>query len=279
MDTTYSTTIRAEGMVYSHNLTLHLRASDYAKHFHNDCEFLYFIDGAGEYVVEERRYRVTSGDLMLIPPGKYHFLDAPDGRRYERFVLHASPAFFSDPTLPARVADLSACFLLSDYPLIREALDGLIAEEKRYAPADFALLARSTLERVMLSLLYTYDARITDEGENSPLVMSALGYISEHLSEIKCADDVARGIYASVSTLMHGFQKQMQIPLMRYVRIKKILEADRLLSEGVRATEAAERAGFSDYTAFYRLYRHHFGRAPRESRARRTGAGDTPARG
>ncbi|MGM9609347.1 MAG: AraC family ligand binding domain-containing protein, partial [Eubacteriales bacterium] len=84
-------------MVYSHNLTLHLRASDYAKHFHNDCEFLYFIDGAGDYVVEERRYRVTSGDLMLIPPGKYHFLDAPDGRRYERFVLHASPAFFSDP--------------------------------------------------------------------------------------------------------------------------------------------------------------------------------------
>lgn len=265
-------------MVYSHNLTLHLRASDYAKHFHNDCEFLYFIDGAGEYVVEERRYRVTSGDLMLIPPGKYHFLDAPDGRRYERFVLHAAPAFFSDPTLPARVADLSACFLLSDYPLIREALDGLIAEEKRYAPADFALLARSTLERVMLSLLYTYDARIPNEGENSPLVTSALGYISAHLSEIKCADDVARGIYASVSTLMHGFQKQMQIPLMRYVRIKKILEADRLLSEGVRATEAAERAGFSDYTAFYRLYHRHFGRVPRESRARRTGMGEASKR-
>ena len=56
----------------------------------------------------------------------------------------------------------------------------------------------------------------------------------------------------------------MHVPLMQYIRSKKIHASLALISHGMKPQEAASAMGFADYSTFYRCYLKIIGKRPSE---------------
>ena len=61
---------------------------------------------------------------------------------------------------------------------------------------------------------------------------------------------------------MRLFKEETGESVHAYVRQRKLLNAARLIREGMKTTEAAELNGFQDYSVFYRAFKETFGTAP-----------------
>ena len=49
------------------------KQADHPRHMHLEYEILLFMAGGPSYVVDGRRYPVSSYTLLLVPPDSYHF--------------------------------------------------------------------------------------------------------------------------------------------------------------------------------------------------------------
>ena len=85
MHTDYS--YRGESLFYKHEVSHNLHKDAYSMHSHNMYELLYFVSGDATHVIEDRKYKLTRGDLVLVRPGRYHFLRIDSDREYERYNL------------------------------------------------------------------------------------------------------------------------------------------------------------------------------------------------
>ena len=59
----------------------------FSGHSHNAYELLYFINGDATYVVEDKKYKLRSGDLIITRPSTYHFIQVDAPAEYERHDL------------------------------------------------------------------------------------------------------------------------------------------------------------------------------------------------
>jgi AraC family transcriptional regulator len=66
------------------------------------------------------------------------------------------------------------------------------------------------------------------------------------------------------------FRRELGMPPMQHLIRRRLTEARRLIAQdpGLSVSEAAKRSGFEDPGHFARLFRRHFGVAPREFRSR-----------
>jgi cupin superfamily acireductone dioxygenase involved in methionine salvage len=61
-------------MFFKHEISENLPCNTYSMHTHNAYELIYFLDGDATHVIEDRKYKLKKGDLILIRPFLYHFI-------------------------------------------------------------------------------------------------------------------------------------------------------------------------------------------------------------
>lgn len=231
------------------------------KHCHDWYELIYFIDADFEYVVEDKTYGVRGGDAVLISPGKYHFLKIPSPKRYERAVFSFEPEFFGDVELIDELCSRGEYFPSSGYPEFSKELKELVSSYASLSDRHAALMTRASLTRAFISAIRSPAQPFPPEQEDN-VCSRAVKFITDHLSEINDTDDIASALFVSKSSLQHAFRKNMDIPVMQYVRIKRLFAARQLIIGGVPMHESAERVGFEEYTTFYRSFKAQFGYPP-----------------
>ena len=96
----------------------------------------------------------------------------------------------------------------------------------------------------------------------NPLFARLIEYIDSHLSEPLTLDMICKELYISKSNLHKIFEQHLNITPKRYIRLKRLNLAQKMLRQGLAATNVYETCGFSDYSSFYRNYVKEFGYAP-----------------
>ena len=94
-----------------------------------------------------------------------------------------------------------------------------------------------------------------------------LRYINEHLTERLTLEGLADKFYMSKNHLTAIFKRAAGTTVARYILYKRMTIARKELAEGTPAAEAAIKAGFGDYSSFFRAYRKMFGCAPSDQQA------------
>ncbi|WCL51425.1 AraC family transcriptional regulator [Leptospira sp. GIMC2001] len=74
--------------------------------------------------------------------------------------------------------------------------------------------------------------------------------------------EIGKDFAVSEDRLIRLFKEKKGIPLRRYLLWVRILEAAKLLKDGMNLTEAAHAAGFSDSAHFTRTFKENFGFVP-----------------
>lgn len=261
-------------MVETHRDETHTNAV-MSLHSHDFYEMLFCrVSGHVEYLVGAERYRIQSGDIIIVAPGVSHRPLLEDQNAvYKRDVVWFSRAFVE--VLP-QLAKLPRMDLLGkDMIFLRTSntkwdfLDSLfrsgVREAEREKPGYEGIVLGNTIT------ILTQIARALEEGsakqqkaEKPELLERVMAYIEDHLSEKITLEETAHHFYVSVSTITQLFRQKMGTSFYRCVTQRRLISAKALISEGKSLEDVSRAVGFADYSSFYRAFKKEYGITPRQ---------------
>ncbi len=238
---------------------------DFYLHEHSEYEIYMFLEGDSKYIVENKNYSLTSGDIIIIRKHEMHRVFHNSPAKYSRFVLSVSPDFFK--TCP----EYEKAFLKSDTGNkissetvhssgIYDAISRLLkyAEESGsiHSPAACAVVTE------ILYLINRVSSFETPYFTNSTL-KEVIGYINNNFTGEITLDLLCDKFFISKYHLCRIFKAATGLTVQEYIRDKRLILASEIKKEGKTLSEAASGAGFSSYSSFYRFYVKKFGKNPK----------------
>jgi len=250
------------GITYRHHVTKEPKPDAYSMHMHNTYELLYFLAGDATHVIEDRKYKLKRGDLILIRPLQYHFIRIDSSADYERYNVLFDPQMHHVEGLDLIPDDLEVINLTSN-PIADAILQRCDLYRKECSDEQFQHLLSHLLSELFYNIgLFAEEPGTKEIASLSPLISSALRYINENLCTVSGIDEVARYLFISESYLFRIFKSELHQTPKKYILEKRLLMAQKKILSGEKPSAVAAECGFGDYTVFYRNYLSRFGRPP-----------------
>ncbi len=250
----------ADKLFFKHEISENLPCDVFSMHTHNAYELIYFMDGDATHVIEDRKYKLKKGDLILIRPMQYHFIQIDASARYERYNILFDPGKHGVESAALIPDDLEVIHLQGN-----EIIESIFQKCDLYhssSPETFEKILPHLLSELFYNIALFPGPQSTDTSSVSPLISKALKYINENLCTIQRIEQVADHLFVSESYFFRLFQKELHQTPKKYILEKRLLMAQKMLESGTKPTLACERCGFGDYTTFYRNYCSFFGNPP-----------------
>ncbi len=226
--------------------------SVFDRHIHFSYEILYLVRGDVILNVESERRKMDTGELVLVLPGQYHFAQVSDDEPYERYVVK-----FQEEIVPAYLrAKLGRA---GHFFKLKKEITTFFAHledyARQYPQEDLRLLYTCDILRLLV-LLCNEGNRIPDQDD---IVLRVVEYINRNICESISLDRLSQEFNFSKSYISNKFKASMQIPIMQYVRYKKIICAQQMILAGEKKSYVCKKLGFENYSTFYRNYVSVFG--------------------
>lgn len=245
-------------------------------HSHDFSEVYFFLQGSATYIIEDCKYSLRPGDVLLIPPGKLHQLDIKDSAEtYERFVLWLNQRYLKRISTPK--TNLYTCFeKASEYSafLVRNAAisDKIrhMLDSVSYSRDDAFGTDIENEERIKSLLIFLGQYFLQNSGDfavrgkTNAIVTKAIDYISEHVTDDLSLDAIATALFVDKYYFAHVFKENTNTSPHRYVLKKRLVLSKQLIEQGYPVTEVYSRCGFSDYTHFFRAFKNEYGITPKQ---------------
>ena len=247
---------------FAHKLNGHtLPSDDFKKHMHDFYELIFFVHGDVDYMIESKSKKLVSNDIILIPAGLLHYGVANVDVEYERYVLKFPLRLIND-TLAKEIQDFT-CFS-GNYPALKELFTKLDNIYNNYSDEHKYILMVNTLSEILINM--QNKSKVSDEligVYHNPVVSKVIAYINENIKKNITLTDICNDLNFSRAHISNEFSHVMKIPVMTYIRYKKIIAAHQKILEGnVKINEVAYEYGFEEYSTFYRNYIKIIGKPP-----------------
>jgi len=249
---------------------------------HYTCEILYMISGFIEYVIGGKTYKLTAGDVIVLPPNTLHSLKIYHTMPYERMTLHFPPELL--PTLKdlnifsvVQSAE-SYGYVIPQYFVENSQIPNCFNDicticrepDNKYVDLHFISAFISLLEELTettdkLKALNDFKHSGIISNEN---VYACIQYIDNHLNEPLSVEKISHELKVSTSHLSHSFKKEIGIPIKKYITNQKLFLAQKLLQQGNSAQEVANSLGYEYYSTFYQQYVKRFRISPNDQATR-----------
>ena len=249
------------GLLFRRNVSTHRPGKLTDLHCHSLFELIYVVSGDLSHVVEGRKYRLKKGDLVLVRPSQYHYLQITSDAPYERYNFHFDPVLHgieSALQIPETVEVIS----LSNNAIATELFSKLDFYRTKADKQTFETVFKLLLNELFLNLRVSENMIERKETILSPVLTKALAYINENLFTIMDVEEVARAQFISPSYLFYLFRSTLHQTPKRYINDKRLLAAQRRICAGEKPTAVCKECGFKEYTTFYRSYCSFFGHSP-----------------
>ena len=244
---------------------LHIHSTHY--------EILVFIRGNIDFWIEGRRKKLEYGDVVIVNPREMHRIFLRDNSEYERVIIHVSDNMLKDmstaQTNLLRVFHKNKTHILHfseeemDQFLHNQMQMRALWEKKKFG-AD--ILGSAWFQILLIQVaIRMRQAEGADEWESaSGLVGEALEYVNKNMTRDISVQDIADALNISRSYLSHAFKKSTGYGLWNYVISKRLVYAQKLLSDGASVTDACYESGFRDYAHFIKSFTKTFGCSPKQ---------------
>lgn len=244
-------------------------------HSHSFYEILYCESGSIQYLIADKRYRIHTGDIILIPPGISHrpIFYEEMSEPYSRIVLWISLEFLRSiaalcPDDMLRQIRAKEHFLLrtegSTYKYLESFFRRGVQEASEMSPMwDIALYGNTStlLAHLGRALLSSQCIFPMEKREDLDKIIT---YIENHYSEKITLESTAKRFHISTSTLGKLFFNKLGISFYQFVTQRRLINSKLQIEEGNSMEEVAFTCGFCDYSAFYRAFKKEYGISPRE---------------
>ena len=252
---------------------------------HRFLEITFVHSGEGEFVIENERYVVSAGSLIMIGPDEFHRLIAKQGSIVRAVSLHFDETFVARPSGSSQDKELLKPFYLSDHSIRRQlsmdeslSSDALLTliqidEELRTSRSDSALAVRTYLQGFLFRFsrkLQTISPIPTYRGWDSTHhadMAPVIEFLHREYSQANRLEDLAKMVCLSPGHFCRRFKRTTGSTYLEYVHRLRIDKAMDLLIDGrVGTAEIAAQLGYSSQSHFNRVFKRFVGHAPVEFR-------------
>jgi AraC-like DNA-binding protein len=228
-------------------------------HVHSECEIYINLSGDVSIIVENHIYPVKRGDVIITRPFEYHHCVYHSSDVHKHYWILFSPRtnealldmFFNRKSGEGNLLILS--------PENSEALISLCDSMLKNSSNDYTNYSNFFK---MLELLDTADRKDIKTTDSRDDVITAINYINNNFAYELSVSQIAMAANVSVNTLERHFMSSLNMSPSVYLRKKRLANAIKLLSSGASVTEASEKSGFPDYSAFIAYFKKSYGITP-----------------
>jgi AraC-like DNA-binding protein len=234
------------------------------KHCHAEYEIYYFIQGDVEYQIEGRLYNLAPESLLLIPPNCFHGVVVKSSDLHRRVSIHFRPDLLDETERPL-LLDIFHTERIY-YPNLYKSHIGLLIQSLLDCKKMKKPLRELALKYRIISLLtYIYQIQsqnMTSSASADERIQSILWYLNGHIKENISLKNIVNRFHISKNHLNVLFRQETGTTINQYIKVKRLALARQEMRNGCGAEEAAYKAGFNDYSNFYRAYKSVFGIMP-----------------
>jgi AraC-like DNA-binding protein len=252
-------------------------------HAHDGLEILYIHEGAGSYFIENQRYKLQPGTLVVIKPFQVHKLKVIVPPNYIRSLLKIKASVI-ERFLTALPQLTSAFNELIAHPLPNQVFhlspkDASDLEIQFLQLHELLAVAPLKLQKEVVTLFlfqfFTYfNSHIFSLENNTMRVHAATVRSTEPIGAIvKWIDryyklsftinDIASELHFSASYLSKVFKEQMGVTIIEYTNEKRLEEARTLLAlEFLTIEEISRETGFNYPSYFIAMFKKKYGITP-----------------
>lgn len=239
---------------------------DHAMHHHAELELNLITQGAGVYLLANRKYEIRRGDLLWLFPAQEHVL-IEQTLDFEMWI-----GVFK-PTVVRKIAADASARVLRDVDPAGEycrrlpqrgfaRLDALCSEVA--AARDQRNLFNTGLSYVLASAWQHFqNAAEVSVPDVHPSVEKAARLIRDEATTLSL-DALARRCGLSASRLSRLFKQQTGVALVDFRNRQRVERFLDLFSNGrrLKLLDAALEAGFGSYPQFHRVFKRVIGCSP-----------------
>lgn len=240
------------------------------RHCHGEYELHILLAGRCRVAVQERLLQLSSGQSLLLPPGEYHNPDAVEGD-FLRFSLSFSP---ESPQLQhALQLVLPESMVL---PLPKELLQLCedIFQECAAGNPFKTELKQAMLTQLMIRLLRLLGLQELQRTQPDSLsedqrINRIDDYFEKHFSEPAGEEALAQMLHLSRRQLDRVLWKHYGMGYRQKLILARMDHAAWLLrTTPLPISRIAEQIGYTSDSAFFQIFRQHFGMTPCQYRQR-----------
>ncbi|QTL97302.1 helix-turn-helix domain-containing protein [Iocasia frigidifontis] len=243
-----------------------------ARHYHDQYEIYYLLNGERYYFIDNRTYHIKKGDIVLIDKNILHKTNTTREYPHERILIQFSTDITDKIT---KDIDLYHCFHLKQnvYSLNPEEqlwmenhLFNILQEKKKKQAGYFTYVTILITE--LLIFLNRFIKSTTSCSANYPnethkKISEIAGFINNNFNNKLSLTELAEQFNYSPTYLSKTFKKVTGFSFVEYKNNVRIKEASKLLQQSsLNITEIACQVGYNNLTHFGRIFKNITGHSP-----------------
>lgn len=247
-------------------------------HHHDLYEIIYIVKGKIQFYIEEKKYELSDGDMILVSPNLLHKLVFTEESECERIIINFTEnyakSFQTERTNILEIfslIDKKGMHKISFYPEKRKRLEMYFKEmAKNQFSSVFGADLSFNINFLEFMLLVNKVYMNLNEGEliykniNDPYITKAIEYINKNIEKRIQLSDIANHLSLSVSRISHLFKETTGLSIMNYIIKKRLVLAQKLLKNGVHIKDVYCQCGFPDEASFFRYFKQEYNTTPKK---------------
>ena len=251
---------------------------DFAPHWHNAVEIISPVENTYDAIIGDTTYHLQPGEILVIPSGSIHALDAPStGKRFIFMFdlsvvsrlngfsniesIMAQPLFITNSTYPYN--DL--------YRLLMQISNEYFGMNAFRDLTIYSLLINFFVHignNHINNTQFFPNVRVYKQKEYIQKFNDVMDYIDSHYMDELTLEDVASTIGFSKYHFTRLFKQYTNTTFYDYLSFKRIKVAESLLIQpDLSITEIALQSGFSSISTFNRSFKQQKNCTPSEYRS------------
>lgn len=256
--------IKTSELTYNHlnYLKPNEQTNTFVMHTHDTYELIYFEKGQATYVIENRKYKLKKNDLIFIRPMKYHYVEVKPNSEYSRINIAFSSSFVGKnlcETIPPQIEVINC----PPQSIVANIINRMEYYSKNLDETSFSDILSALLKEMLYCIqMISKEESVKIPSQVSNILTEAIDYINENLFTIKEIKEVSSKFFISEQYFYHLFRTQLKISPKKYLNIKRLMHAQKMIQQGYKPIEVYSKCGFESYVGFYKQYIKTFGYSP-----------------
>lgn len=236
-------------------------------HFHKYYEIYFLLDGNREYFIDDKLYKISKGDVILIAPNVLHKTISVDSGLHTRALINFSESFLS----PKIRGDLLSCFDARHMKIPKnrtEYIENLLEKAlHEYQKND---LYSSELVKCYITEILAFLSRTAKNKKNiyipddiNESIKKATSYIKNNYHKDITLADAAKRANMSRTYFSVKFKQCTGFGFSEFLNSVRIMNSQNFLTTtSLNITEIATACGFNDSNYFARQFKKMNGVTP-----------------
>lgn len=249
-------------ILYDHSIRTSPFEANFNFHIHDICELIFLKKGNASGIIGDKMYKIKKNNLMIFRANTPHKIIFDDNSAYERYDILFDEKILANKIF-SRISKKLSCIDCSGNNHITSLFEKMDFYCQNFKGDDLGHLLTNVIEELIFNIYISQP----DDFDNEllaihPTIKNALSYINEHYCDQISVEDMSKYLCINKSHLHHLFTEYMQITPKKYINIRRLAKAQKLIRMGEKPSVVFSSCGFSDYATFFRNYTTYFGYSP-----------------